>query len=90
MQIKDVYPEPNQDFPVRLNYEYAHRLIGKEIGAETIKNIATSLEMKIVKEDAEGLDLLVPAFRVDVQRLATWWRTSCVSTDTTTWRFLPS
>lgn len=46
MQIKDVYPEPMQDFPVRLNYEYAHRLIGKEIGAETIKNIATSLEMK--------------------------------------------
>lgn len=68
MKIKDVYPEPIQDFPVRLNYEYAHRLIGKEIGAETIKNIATSLEMKIVKEDAEGLDLLVPAFRVDVQR----------------------
>ena len=57
-----------QDFPVRLNYEYAHRLIGKEIGAETIKNIATSLEMKIVKEDAEGIDLLVPAYRVDVQR----------------------
>ena len=68
MQIKDVYPEPIQDFPVRLNYEYAHRLIGKEIGAETIKNIATSLEMKIVKEDAEGIDLLVPAYRVDVQR----------------------
>ena len=68
MQIKDVYPEPIQDFPVRLNYEYAHRLIGKEIGVETIKNIATSLEMKIVKEDAEGIDLLVPPFRVDVQR----------------------
>ncbi len=30
MRIKDVYPEPIQDFPVRLNYEYAHRLIGKE------------------------------------------------------------
>ena len=68
MQIKDVYPEPIQEFPVRLNYEYAHRLIGKEIGAETIKSIATSLEMKIVKEDAEGLDLLVPPYRVDVQR----------------------
>ena len=68
MQIKDVYPEPIQDFPVRLNYEYAHRLIGKEIGVETIKNIATSLEMKIVKEDAEGIDLLVLPFRVDVQR----------------------
>ncbi len=24
--------------------------------------------MKIVKEDAEGIDLLVPAYRVDVQR----------------------
>ena len=40
----------------------------REIGAETIKSIATSLEMKIVKEDAEGIDLLVPAYRVDVQR----------------------
>ena len=68
MQIKDVYPEPIQEYPVRLNYEYAHRLIGKEIGVETIKSIATSLEMKIVKEDAEGIDLLVPPFRVDVQR----------------------
>ena len=68
MRIKDVYPEPIQDFPVRLNYEYARRLIGKEIGIETIKNIATSLEMKIVKEDAEGIDLLVPPYRVDVQR----------------------
>lgn len=68
MQIKDVYPEPINDFPVRLNYEYAYRLIGKEIGADTIKSIAESLEMKIVKEDAEGLDLIVPAYRVDVQR----------------------
>lgn len=68
MQIKDVYPEPINDFPVRLNYEYAYRLIGKEIDADTIKSIAESLEMKIVKEDAEGLDLIVPAYRVDVQR----------------------
>lgn len=68
MQIKDVYPDPIREFPVRLNYEYAHRLIGKEIGEETIKRIASSLEMKIVGEDAEGIDLLVPPYRVDVQR----------------------
>lgn len=68
MQIKDVYPDPLPDFPVRLNYEYCDRLIGKRLGAETIKRIATSLEMKIVKEDAEGLDLVVPAYRVDVRR----------------------
>ena len=68
MQIKDVYPEKMNDFSVRLDYDYAHRLIGKEIGVETIKSIATSLEMKITAEDERGLNLLVPAYRVDVQR----------------------
>ena len=68
MQIKDVYPDPLPDFPVRLNYEYCDRLIGKKLGADTVKSIATSLEMKIQGEDAEGLDLLVPAYRVDVKR----------------------
>ena len=68
MQIKDVYPEKMNDFSVRLDYDYAHRLIGKEIGVETIKSIATSLEMKITAEDDRGLNLLVPAYRVDVQR----------------------
>ncbi len=68
MQIKDVYPEPIKDFPVRINYEYCDRLIGKQLGHDTIKNIAKSLEMKIVSEDENGLDLLVPPYRVDVQR----------------------
>lgn len=68
MEIKDVYPAPMPDFAVRLNYEYCDRLIGKQLGAETIKSIVESLDMKIEKEDAEGLDLLVPPFRVDVQR----------------------
>lgn len=68
MQIKDVYPEPLPNFDVRLNYEYCDRLIGKCLGEETIKNIATSLEMKILKEDNDGLDLEVPAYRVDVRR----------------------
>ncbi len=68
MEIKDVYPEPINGFPVRLNYEYCDRLIGKQLGKDTIKSIATSLEMKIEKEDEEGLDLIVPPYRVDVQR----------------------
>lgn len=68
MEICDEYPTPIADFPVRLNYEYCNRLIGKEIGVDTIKNIVSSLEMKIEKEDSEGLNLLVPAYRVDVQR----------------------
>ena len=68
MEIRDEYPTKMEDFPVRLNYEYASRLIGKDLGSDTIKRIAESLEMKIVKEDAEGLDLMVPAYRVDVKR----------------------
>lgn len=68
MQIKDVYPNPINDFDVRLNYEYCDRLIGKQLDHDTIKSIVTSLEMKINKEDEEGLDLSVPAYRVDVQR----------------------
>ena len=68
MQIKDVYPKPIDDFKVSLSYDYVHRLIGKEIGKETIKNIVTSLEMKIVGETEAGVELLVPSYRSDVQR----------------------
>ncbi|MBR7086106.1 MAG: phenylalanine--tRNA ligase subunit beta [Prevotella sp.] len=68
MQIKDVYPEPIEDAVVDLNYDYAFSLIGKNIGKETVKSIATSLEMKILSETDESLRLQVPAYRVDVQR----------------------
>lgn len=67
-EIKDNYPAPIADFPVELSYEYTNALIGKVIPAETIKSIVTSLEMKITGETSEGLSLLVPAYRVDVQR----------------------
>ena len=68
MQIVDVYPNPLPDFNVSLKYSYVDTLIGKHIPAETIKSIVTSLEMKIQTETAEGLELVVPAYRVDVQR----------------------
>ena len=67
-EIKDNYPAPIADVPVELSYEYTNALIGKVIPAETIKSIVTSLEMKITGETPEGLSLLVPAYRVDVQR----------------------
>lgn len=68
MEIKDVNPTPAKPFPVRLDYDYVHFLIGKEIGHETIKLIVTSLEMDITSEDEKGIDLLIPPYRVDVQR----------------------
>ena len=66
--IKDCYPNPIHDFPVSLTYKQVANLIGKEIPAETIKSICRSLEMRITGETAEGIDLAVPAYRVDVQR----------------------
>ena len=66
--IKDNYPNPIADFPVELSYQYVNSLIGKEIPAEMIKRIVSSLEMKITAESEEGLSLLVPPYRVDVQR----------------------
>ena len=68
MQIVDIYPNPLPDFNVSLKYNYVDTLIGKHIPTETIKSIVTSLEMKIQNETAEGLELVVPAYRVDVQR----------------------
>lgn len=68
MEIVDVYPQPIAPFSVEVKYAYVNSLIGKEIPAETVKSIVTSLEMEIVGEDAEGLQLSVPAYRVDVQR----------------------
>lgn len=67
-EIKDNYPHPIADFPVELSYDYVNSLVGKVIPVETVKSIVTSLEMKIVNETAEGLSLLVPPYRVDVQR----------------------
>ena len=68
MEIKDIYPEPLPNFNVDLKYDYVHQLIGKEIPHDTIKSIVTSLEMVIKAENAEELQLEVPAYRVDVQR----------------------
>ena len=69
MEIKDVEAEGlAKAFPVNIRYAQVNELIGKEIPADTVKSIVSSLEMQIVKEDAEGLSLLVPAYRVDVQR----------------------
>ena len=67
-EVKDVCAAPVADFRVALAYDKVNSLIGKEIPAETIKRIVTSLEMKIVEETAEGLTLDVPPYRVDVQR----------------------
>ena len=66
--IIDTHPEGFPAFPVTLTFDKANKLIGKEIPVDTIKNILHSLEIEIVAEDGEKLELLVPTYRVDVQR----------------------
>lgn len=68
MEITDNQYKPFDDFEVDLKYNYVDGLIGKHIPAETVKSITGSLEMTVVREDADGLLLHVPPYRVDVQR----------------------
>ena len=68
MEIKDVYPNPIENPKVRLDYAYVNTLIGKDIPADKVQSICESLDMKVLGADAAGLDLEIPAYRVDVQR----------------------
>ncbi len=68
MEIRDEYPTPVSPAKVSLKFDYVNSLIGKEIPQQAIKNICESLEMKVLAEDAAGLEIEVPAYRVDVQR----------------------
>lgn len=68
MSIKDVRKEEAKDFIVDLDYEYAFNLMGKIIDKNIIKEIVTSLEMKILEDSDNGLKLAVPPYRVDVTR----------------------
>ena len=68
MEVKDVAAPMQKTFHVDLAYRYVHDLIGKTIPVDVIKEIVTSLEMKISGETESGLSLEVPGYRVDVQR----------------------
>jgi phenylalanyl-tRNA synthetase beta chain len=66
----DVYPNPVAPASVRLEYAGIERLIGKKIENATITNILRRLEFAIENEDAAGLLVTVPTYRVDVTRPA--------------------
>lgn len=66
--ISDFYPKKAKDFSVFLNFEKVNRVIGEVIPAEVIKNILVSLEIKVTSVTSAGLGLIIPSYRVDVQR----------------------
>ena len=68
--IMEFYPDKVKDFEVFLSFENVYKLIGQEIPRETIKNILVSLEIKINSVTEAGLGLVIPSYRVDVQREA--------------------
>jgi phenylalanyl-tRNA synthetase beta chain len=66
--VGDVYPHPVAPFDVEVSYANITGLIGTAIPNQEIKDIITSLGIKVAAETNEGLSLKVPSFKVDVTR----------------------
>lgn len=66
--IVDIYPKKIEDFTVFLNFDKTTKLIGQELPKETIKKILASLDIKVNSVTDKGLGLIIPSYRVDVQR----------------------
>lgn len=66
--IFDFYPSPVKPFHVSVKYANIDRLIGKSIPKEEIKTTLTGLGITISSETSTGLELNVPAYKVDVTR----------------------
>ena len=66
--IVDIYPEPVKPFKVSLSYKNLDRLIGNVLDREHVKQVLRALEIEITSDREDGLKLLVPPYRVDVQR----------------------
>ncbi len=66
--VVDIYPKKIEDFPVFLNYAKTAKLVGQELSKEIIKKILASLDIKVNSVTDAGLGLIIPAYRVDVQR----------------------
>ena len=66
--IADHYPIPAEPFDVAVSYHNINKLIGAEIPASDIKNIIEAVGITVLSETEEGLQLQVPAYKVDVTR----------------------
>lgn len=66
--IDDLYPKKIEDFQVFLSFKKINELIGHEIDTNVIKNILSSLEIKVNNVTESGMGLTIPSYRVDVQR----------------------
>jgi len=67
-EIQDLYPNPIEKRKVELRYARCASVLGHQLPNEQIKSVLTSLDFEITKESNETLELLVPNYRVDVDR----------------------
>ncbi len=67
-EVVDLYPKKVPSHQVFLNFDKIQKLIGQEIQRDMIKRILSSLDIKVMNVTESGLGLMVPSYRVDVQR----------------------
>ena len=68
--IQDIYPKAILKVKIDTKYKNIDRLIGKVIDRQEIKGILERLDIEVISEDEAGIKVLVPPYRVDVQREA--------------------
>ena len=66
----DIYPKPFEDTQIILGFEKIEKIIGQKIEKEVIKNIISSLDIKINSITESNLGLSIPNYRNDVKREA--------------------
>jgi len=66
----DLYPKPFEDTQIILGFEKIEKTIGQKIEKEVVKNIISSLDIKINSITESNLGLSIPNYRNDVKREA--------------------
>ncbi|MBP6532241.1 MAG: phenylalanine--tRNA ligase subunit beta, partial [Bacteroidia bacterium] len=66
--VIDIYSNKKEEAKFSIQYSYIDQFSGEVIDRNVISTILLSLGIKIVSSDPEGLNLQVPAYKVDVLR----------------------
>ena len=66
----DLYPKPIEDIQIILGFDKIENIIGQKIDKEIIKNIISSLDIKVNSITESNLGISIPSYRNDVTREA--------------------
>jgi len=67
-KVQEFYPEEISKKRISLDFARMEALIGKKIGAATIKELLRDLNYEFVSETEKGAEVLAPSWMVDVYR----------------------